>query len=529
MSSRISLRFLWALALGAVLSLSFGTTSIAASPPLADPVVRLVFFYSVDCSHCQAVQTDVLDPLQAKYGAQLDIRRLEIGTPANYELLIRAESTFAVRAQDRGIPTLVIGDKILIGEDAVRQQLSGLIEQGVARGGIDWPKIPGLDAILQGSANPTSEPGSQFIGCKASNPSCTVATPVWAAYFYQVGCQKCSRAETDIAYVRAKHPQLIVDQFNIYDDAALAQWLADRVGRKDLQTPALFIGSDALVGEEEITPQNIEALVNKYTASGAERAWASFNPASAQSGLIQQFSALGPLTVVFAGLVDGLNPCALTTLIFLISYLAFGGRQGREIVLVGAAFTLGVFLSHLVVGLGLYKVLDLMGGWLTTLAHWLYALTALLCATLAVISFLDFLKARRGRIAEMSLKLPESFRLRLNAVVRAGQRSRFIILGALVTGVVVSLIELACTGQIYLSTIIFVTSIPALRVQAIGYLLLYNLVFLVPLVIVFALAYYGTSSFEFGRFLDRHTATVKLGAVLLFAALAVWMGLLLIS
>ncbi len=517
------LRVFWSIVFALLVALTVGAARLAAD----SPVVRIVYFYSNDCSHCQAVQKDVLDPLQVKYGAQLDIRRLEIGAPANYELLIRAESAFAVRAQDRGIPTLVIGDKILIGEDAVRQQLPGLIEQGIARGGIDLPKIPGLDALLQADASPTGEPGSDFIGCKATNPSCTVATPVWAAYFYQVGCQKCSRAETDIAYVRARYPQLIVDQFNIYDDAALAQWLADRAGRADMHTPALFIGGDALIGEEEITPQNIEALVAKYTASGAEKSWATFDR-SAQGALVERFRALGPLTVVFAGLVDGLNPCAFATLIFLISYLTFTGRKKLEVIAVGGAFTLGVFLAYLGVGLGLYKVLALLGDSLHTLSRWVYALTALMCAVLAVVSLLDFLKARRGELGDMTLKLPESLRKRVNAVVRTGAQTRAFVTGAFVTGVVVSMIELACTGQIYLPTIIFVTSIPELRVQAIGYLLLYNLLFILPLVIVFVLAYYGTTSFQFGRFLEKNAARVKLGAVILFASLALWLGLSLI-
>ncbi|MDE3090464.1 MAG: hypothetical protein KGJ80_13870, partial [Chloroflexota bacterium] len=516
-------RVLFLLVVATVLAFSVGAARVTAD----SPVVRIVYFYSNDCSHCQAVQKDVLDPLQAKYGAQLDIRRLEIGAPANYELLIRAETLFSIRAQERGIPTLVIGDKILIGEDAAREQLQGLIDQGIARGGVDLPKIPGLDALLQASANPTGEPGSEFIGCKATNPSCTVATPVWAAYFYQVGCQKCSRAETDIQYVRGRYPQLIVDQFNIYDDAALAQWLADRAGRSDLHTPALFIGSDALIGEEEITPQNIEALVTKYTASGAEKSWATFDP-NAQSSMIERFRALGPLTVVFAGLVDGLNPCAFATLIFLISYMNFTNRKGREVLAVGGAFTLGVFLAYLGVGLGLYKLLALLGDTLHTLSRWVYAITALMCAVLAVVSLLDFLKARRGDLGDMTLKLPESLRQRVNAVVRTGAQTRAFVTGACVTGVIVSFIELACTGQIYLPTIIFVTSIPELRVQAVGYLLLYNLLFILPLVIVFVLAYYGTSSFQLGRFLEKNAARVKLGAVILFASLALWLGLSLI-
>jgi cytochrome c biogenesis protein CcdA len=526
------LRVLLIILIAILFASNYSPTLLAATPPLDTPllqakgVVRALYFYSVDCAHCKVVQKDVLEPLQAKSGAQLDLRMLEIGVAANYELLIRAEATFAVRAQERGIPTLVIGDKILIGEDPIRQQLPGLIERGVAQGGIDWPKVSGLEAFLQNGTLPTPLPTPGTENCEQPGQVvCAAATPIWMAYFYQTGCPKCSRAEADIQYVRSRNLQLVVDQFNVYDNAAMAQWLAERAGRKDLHTPALFIGKDALIGEEEITPQNLEALVKRYAAGGAEKSWVAFDPAMAQNGLIAQFRALGLLTVIFAGLVDGLNPCAFATLVLLVSYLTFSGRKGREVLAVGGAFTLGVFLTYLGVGLGLYKVLDLLGGLLTTLSRWVYALTALFCAVLAVASFLDFLKARQGRLEEMGLKLPTSLRQRVNAVVRSGQQARTFVVGAFVTGALVSLIELACTGQIYLPTIIFVTSIPELRVQAIGYLVLYNLLFILPLVVVFVLAYFGTTSFELGRFLERNTARVKLGAVLLFASLAVWLGL----
>jgi cytochrome c biogenesis protein CcdA len=226
--------------------------------------------------------------------------------------------------------------------------------------------------------------------------------------------------------------------------------------------------------------------------------------------------------------VDGLNPCAFATLVFFVSYLSISGRKGREILAVGAAFTLGVFLAYLGIGLGLYQVLGMLGDLLTRLGRWVYGLTAVLCAGLAVFSLLDYLKARRGDIGDMSLNLPHKLRMRINAVIRRGRGAQAYVLGSFVTGLIVSILELACTGQVYLPTIIFVTSIPGLRVRGILYLALYNLLFVVPLIVVFVLAYYGTTSKDLTRFLQRNAATVKLGMVLLFASLAVWLGLSLI-
>jgi cytochrome c biogenesis protein CcdA len=98
------------------------------------------------------------------------------------------------------------------------------------------------------------------------------------------------------------------------------------------------------------------------------------------------------------------------------------------------------------------------------------------------------------------------------------------VIGAFVTGVVVSFLELACTGQVYLPTIIFVVSQPEMRVRALVFLVLYNLLFILPLVVVFIMAYYGTGSKQFANFLQERAATVKLGMTLLFAALGAWLA-----
>jgi len=291
---------------------------------------------------------------------------------------------------------------------------------------------------------------------------------------------------------------------------------------KRLTAPAVFVGNEALVGEE-INARSLEALVEKYATTGAPPLWEEFDPAEAEQSIVERFKSLGVFTVAFAGLIDGLNPCAFATLIFFVSYLTISGRRGKEVLIVGAAFTLGVFLAYLAVGLGFHRVLGLFNSLLTTLGRWLYGLTVALCAVLAIISFLDFRKARRGEIGDMALNLPHGLRMRINAVIRRGRHSRAFVAGAFVTGIIVSFLELACTGQVYLPTIIFVMSVPAMRARAVSFLLLYNLLFITPLLVVFVLAWYGTGAKQLTGFLQRHAATVKLGMALLFAGLAVWL------
>jgi hypothetical protein len=91
-------------------------------------------------------------------------------------------------------------------------------------------------------------------------------------------------------------------------------------------------------------------------------------------------------------------------------------------------------------------------------------------------------------------------------------------------GVVISFLELACTAQVYLPTIIFVISVPELKARATLFLLLYNMLFVLPLVVVFVLAYYGTGAKQFSNFLQQRASTVKLGMSFLFLVLGGWLA-----
>lgn len=189
-------------------------------------------------------------------------------------------------------------------------------------------------------------------------------------------------------------------------------------------------------------------------------------------------------------------------------------------VAVGVAFTLGVFLTYL--GVGLLKFLASLP-FLSAVSRWVYGLTAALCLFLAVVSLYDWWQARRGKPEEMRLKLPLSLRRWINRVIREGAGLRAFVPVSFVTGVAISLIELACTGQVYLPTIIFVLGVPGLQARAGLYLVLYNLIFILPLVVVFLLAYFGTTSQQLGQFISRRAATVKLATAGLFVLLTIWL------
>jgi cytochrome c biogenesis protein CcdA/thiol-disulfide isomerase/thioredoxin len=495
--------------------------------------VRMVFFYRDDCPHCMTVIDEVLRPLQAEYGDRLEIKMVQYHDPqqsgevdaGKYEMFIRAEEMFGVSAERRGIPTLIVGGEVLVGEDEIRERLRCVLESCLASAGTSWPDIPGLEDIPVGIGNggdstfvPT--PGDPGV-CDADAPVCAVGpSEIWLAYFYQAGCDECDRAWSDIQYLKARYPQLMVEEFDVVERQDLAQCLAERAGRDfevGVPAPAVFIDKDVFVGPAEITPQVLESAVQKYASSGTGRFWEKCN-----GGVV----SLPPwIVVVSGGLVDGLNPCAFATLIFFVSYLTVTERQGREILAVGAAFAFGVFATYLAIGLGLYEVVKSISDIHTALGYSVSLFIALLCVVLAALSFRDFFRARQGELKDMALVMPEGLRRFAHSVIRRTSDARAFVLVAFVTGAIISFIELACTGTPLLAVITYlVGNVPDSRVQAIGLLVLFSLMFILPLVVVFVLVYFGTTSLQLGVFLKRHAALVKLATAVLFIAMAIWLA-----
>jgi cytochrome c biogenesis protein CcdA/thiol-disulfide isomerase/thioredoxin len=508
---KISLMILAGLLL--VLAVGCGPATIPG-----DAVVKVVFFWSENCPHCHKVMEDDLPPLVEKYGDQLEILMIEASGADAYEVYLAAIDLYDVPPQRQGVPALYIGNDHLVGSAEIPTELPGLIERYLKQGGVDFPPIPGLSAYV-----------NEQIPAGESQESGAGAKPINLLYFYQTGCQDCDRVKQDLDYLQSKYPQLVVESRNVREDATLAEWMGERAGvppMRRMTAPTVFVDGDYLL-EEDLDARSVEQLLIKYSETGAAAVWQDWQEEAgqqAQQSIAQRFQSFGIFTIVFAGLVDGLNPCAFATMVFFVSYLTISGRKGREVLFVGGAFTLGVFLAYMLVGLGFYNVLGLLGGLLTRLGRWLYGLTAAFCLVLAVFSFADYLKARRGDIGDMSLNLPHQLRMRINALIRKGRKSRAFVAGAFVTGILVSLLELACTGQVYLPTIIFVMSVPELQVRAFLLLLFYNLLFILPLIVVFVLAYYGTGAQKFSQFLQQRASMVKLGMSFLFLVLGGWLA-----
>jgi uncharacterized membrane protein len=140
------IRGVWVISLMA--TLWTGLPAPAAANQASEPVVRAVFFFSPGCPHCHDVMRDHLPPLMHRHGAALQIVAVNVDTGEGQAMYQAVASHFRLPRQRMGVPALVVGDQILVGAWEIPSQFPGIVDAGLAAGGIDWPAIAAVRSYL---------------------------------------------------------------------------------------------------------------------------------------------------------------------------------------------------------------------------------------------------------------------------------------------------------------------------------------------------------------------------------------------
>jgi hypothetical protein len=228
--------------------------------------------------------------------------------------------------------------------------------------------------------------------------------------------------------------------------------------------------------------------------------------------------------IIMAGLADGVNPCVFSTLIFFISLLATLKIRGRRLLLTGSVYCLACFLTYLTLGLGLLSFLRLFSGY-TMIQKLFDVVLPTMLIVFALISFFDAWRfSRRGKADQVILRLPEKLKMRIHQLMRKGLNYRFLIPAAFGLGMAVTLLESVCTGQVYAPVLLFMSRHSDHAIKYFMLLILYNLMFIMPLIILFAAAYKGVPLMRFIGWSKNNAVYGKIFLGILFATLA-WLTL----
>jgi uncharacterized membrane protein len=102
-----------------------------------------------------------LPPLIETYGPQLEIANVDTTTNRGQQLYQEAIAEFQIPEDRRGVPTIIIGDTVLVGSFEIPELFPALVEEGLAAGGVAWPDIPDIENSIQAFPQFGSEEAGQ--------------------------------------------------------------------------------------------------------------------------------------------------------------------------------------------------------------------------------------------------------------------------------------------------------------------------------------------------------------------------------
>ena len=348
-------------------------------------------------------------------------------------------------------------------------------------------------------------------------------------FFWSTHCPHCTRALPFVTGLAQRYPWLELQALEVNADGAHARRyreLATTLGQQASSVPGfLFCGTmttgfdtDATTGAAlEQSLRSCYQLVLTNSLAGWQIYARMQHDAPVHLPVFGDLDlrtlSLPAFTLVLAGL-DSFNPCAFFVLLFLLSLLVHARSRGRML-LIGGTF---VFFSGLVYFLFMAAWLNLflVAGelaWVTTLA-------GLLAVVIALINIKDFFWLHRG----VSLSIPDQARPRLYQRIRGllySGRLPVLLLGTVALALVANSYELLCTAGFPMVYTRLLTINELAPSAYYGYLLLYNVIYIIPLLLIV-----GIFSFTLGarRLSERSGRLLKLLAGLMMLE----MGLVLV-
>ncbi len=345
-------------------------------------------------------------------------------------------------------------------------------------------------------------------------------------FFWSARCPHCLAARPYIEDLPTRHPWIELHSMEISRSQENLQRYIDMaaaLGQQARSVPALLFCGRMKVGWDSAETSGAE-LLGELTACREQAAGKSPPPAKVADNrlrlpLVGEIDAgalsLPVLTLVIAGM-DAFNPCAFFVLLFLLSLLVHQ-QDRRRMLLIGGVYVFfsgAMYFAFMAAWLGLFRVMGSLP-WVTLAA----GLVALLIGALNVKDFFAF---RRGP----SLSIPESGKpglyRRARAILNADSMPAMLS-ATVVLAVAANFYELLCTAGFPMVYTRLLTLAPISHARQYAYLALYNLIYVLPLLII-VLTFVGAMgarklSEREGRVLKLLSGLMMLGlGVLLLAA-----------
>lgn len=333
-------------------------------------------------------------------------------------------------------------------------------------------------------------------------------------YFYSKTCSHCKKIKPFIDRMEKMYGEKI--DFKRYEISEsqenrelFVNFLDDYgIGLGQGVVPTVFIDSVAIMEDTNIE-MYLEGIIGQcvlntcHLENDLDDMVGGLIPASVSSR-----SKLSIPLIVGAAFIDSINPCAIAVLLFLVAFLVAIKMTKRRMLLIGGIYIFTVMIVYIAAGFGLLKFISFFNA--EKIINYIAA--GILIAA-GFISIKDFYWPDRG----LSLKIPDRIKPKIERYL-----TNATIPSVIIAGILVAAFELPCTGEVYLGILSLMSQESGL-ISSIFYLILYNFIFVLPLIIILILAAAGLNMerIEQVRYERRRWLKLLLGLGMLI--LAAWL------
>jgi cytochrome c-type biogenesis protein len=177
--------------------------------------------------------------------------------------------------------------------------------------------------------------------------------------------------------------------------------------------------------------------------------------------------------VLTTGLLDSLNPCAISLLLIYIALMFTLGKERKTIMIFGFFYISAVYLTYFLLGIGLLKFFVLFDT-----PHLILTIGAVLAIIFGLLNIKEYFWPN----LPPHIRMPYSVRQKANDLAY-----KATIPSAILLGVLVGITEFPCSGAVYITVLAYLQAKETF-LAGVFYLAIYNLMFVSPLILIYAVA-----------------------------------------
>ncbi|MDD5053775.1 MAG: hypothetical protein PHG04_00145 [Candidatus Nanoarchaeia archaeon] len=467
--------------------------ALMLSSAYAQYEVDIYFFWSSGCPYClnqKAFFESIIDSYP-----QINLKLYDVSSsPQNANLWVQKANEVGV--SPRGVPFTVIGDKYWEGyHSSLNPAIISQIENCIAYGGC----------------------GEKIIN--DAEPLCLHAFLTW-------DCEQCGVANQTFSELKEKYGVEIVihdypEQKELYNE------FKKTYGIVSAGFPIVFLGDYYLAGDSAII-NNLESLIVKCLNDSCScpveniNAYTSNVPVSdsmvSEEDFILTIPFMGDvdlssmslyLVTLIIAIMDGVNPCSLWMIMFLLGIVLYTGSR-KKILLIGLTFLITTTVVYGIFMVGLLNILYYVG-----FVFWIRLFIGLLALLFASVNIKDYFWYKKGLSFTISDEHKPGLFKKIRKLMNPENSLRAMVLGTILLALSVTLVELPCTAGLPVLWTSIMARNSIIGIEFLMHLAIYLGIYMLDeAAIVFAAA----CTLRMSKFEEKHGRILKLfGGLFMFA------------